>query len=104
MPDQPRAERRTQNRVVALFTDTKRAGNLGHRHLGDGSKRPNTSCIETDILGDNLRARGYSPAHVSAAIRKLEVAADPTRTSLYHLHHFINELRNSSISSQRGRH
>ncbi|WP_345795924.1 type I restriction endonuclease subunit R [Castellaniella sp. MT123] len=79
----PRSERTSQNRVARLFTTPLADGGLGYEHLGNWSKRDHNRAIETELLRANLAVRGYSPAHISAALQKLEVAVDVTSITPY---------------------
>jgi type I restriction enzyme R subunit len=80
MPEQPRSERKTQNRLIECLTG---AGGLGYRYLGEWNKRENNRCIEADLLRANLLKRGYSEAHISAAQQKLLAATETNGVTLY---------------------
>jgi len=65
-------ERKTQERVVKLLSDPER---LNYEYLGDWHDGNRTSGIETVLLTQNLRARGYDEVLINRALDKLEKAA-----------------------------
>ena len=83
MHEKLRSERKTQNRVIGLFTDTRRSDCLGYTYLGEWNKRENNSCIEINYLKANLKKRGYSEPLISATILKIQTAIDVKGITLY---------------------
>jgi len=83
MSENSRPERATQDRVAKRFTNKTHPRYLGYQHLGDWKDETNNRNIEPEYLLKNLKKRGYSDAQISAALHKLEAAADTTGVSLY---------------------
>lgn len=78
------AERKAQNRVIALLSEYKTdgPGGLGWRYLGDWHKRTGNANIEEYLLRPWLEQR-YAPEVASAAITKLRRAARIEGAKLY---------------------
>ena len=63
-------ERKTQNRVVALFKN-----DLGYDYLGDWQDRPDNSNVKKDLLTKWLSDRGVSDGLIKRSLRDLDIAS-----------------------------
>ena len=70
MSDVGQIERKAQNRVVKHFQDA-----LGFEYVGNWESRQGNSNVETDLLVQNLRARGYGDNLINKAVDQLRKEA-----------------------------
>ncbi|WP_203566310.1 type I restriction endonuclease subunit R [Aestuariimicrobium ganziense] len=70
MSDVGQIERKAQERVVKLFRDQ-----LAYEYLGNWEYRNGNSNIETDLLVQNLKARGYDDRLITRTVDQLGKAA-----------------------------
>ena len=82
MPEQPRSERRTQNRVISLFTDKTRPTASATAILATGTIARTTAHRKGTAAGQPETARLFRRAYFRA-LQKLETAADATGITLY---------------------
>lgn len=80
-------ERRTQDRVVALFRDR-----LGYEYLGNWEEREGNGNIEEKYLRPFLTRTGYSDKLINKAIAELKRAAGNQTASLYDLNREVYSL------------
>ena len=80
-------ERLTQDRVVALFQT-----HLAYDYLGNWEDREINGNIETKILHQYLRKRGYSKLLIIKAIHELTRTATNQSKSLYDLNKDVYSL------------
>jgi len=77
-PQPGQIERKTQNRVIALFRDR-----LKYDYLGNWEERENNSNIEEEYLQGFLVRSGYNPKIIDKAINKFKRIANDQSKSLY---------------------
>lgn len=75
-------ERKTQNRIVNLFTDKNR---LNYDYLGNWEDREENSNVEENLLRLFLTRAKYSDSLISKAIKELKKSANRPHLSLYDL-------------------
>ncbi|MBB0969014.1 type I restriction endonuclease subunit R [Dietzia aerolata] len=66
MSDVGQIERKAQDRVVALFYDQ-----LGYEYLGNWEHRKHNGNVETELLTQNLKARGYDDYLINRTLDQL---------------------------------
>lgn len=71
-------ERKTQNRVVALFRDR-----LGYEYLGNWEDREENNNVEVNLLRAYLSEAGYTDVQIEKAIEKLTRIAGDQSKGLY---------------------
>ena len=91
-------ERKTQDRVVELFSDQ-----LGYDYVGNWEYREDNSHVEVELLAQNLLARGYDSVLADKAIAELKKAASlGGGRTLYEANREVYDLLRYGVKVKRG--
>ena len=90
-------ERKTQNRIVALFRDR-----LGYDYLGNWEYRDENSNVEGAYLRPFLVRSGYSETLIKKAIDELKKSTNKSQASLYDLNQETYSLLRYGIKVREG--
>lgn len=90
-------ERKTQNRIVALFRDR-----LGYDYLGNWEERSDNSNIEEGYLRLFLQRSGYSEILINKAIDELKKTVNRPQVSLYEINKETYSLLRYGIKVKEG--
>lgn len=90
-------ERKTQDRVLALFRDR-----LGYEYLGNWEEREGNSNVETEILRAFLTRSGYSAKLIDKAIAEVKRVAGSQIVGLYDLNKAVYGLLRYSVKVREG--
>lgn len=96
-PQVGQIERKTQNRIVALFRDR-----LGYDYLGNWEDREENSNIEEEYLRLFLTRSGYSETLIKKAIDELKKSTNRSHISLYDLNKETYSLLRYGIKVRKG--
>lgn len=91
------SERKTQNRVVALFRDR-----LGYKYLGNWIDRADNGNIDDKMLGDYLQKSGYDADLISRALHVLKKSAGDQFKSLFDRNRAVYELLRYGVRVKTG--
>ena len=96
-------EKKTQRRVVRLFSDKKYPGNLGYDYLGDWTDREGNRNVEPELLRAFLKDKqDYDDALIARTLYLLEKAAGDTSKSLYDRNRAVYELLRYAVKVKPG--
>ncbi|MCI0618111.1 HsdR family type I site-specific deoxyribonuclease, partial [bacterium] len=90
-------ERKTQNRLVALFRDR-----LGYEYLGNWEEREGNSNIEDEYLRAVLVRSGYSKQLIDRAAAELKKIAGKQNASLYDINKEVYGLLRYGVKVRKG--
>ena len=96
-PNVGQLERRTQNRIIALFRDE-----LGYEYLGNWEEREKNSNVEEEYLRAFLTCFGHKAVLIDRAVTELKKVAGNQTKSLYDINKEVYGLLRYGVKVREG--